>query len=169
LILISLGTHQQPFSRALDLVEPLARSGETLIIQHGSTPPRPDMENATWIEYLPFEDLASRMTEASSVVCHAGVGTIMTALQRGHTPLVLPRQSRYGEHVDDHQLDIATRFAERGLVRCVACETNLAPLLVTRGAAPGPAFGHGGGELRRAVFDAAAGRPRRGRFVRGSR
>jgi UDP-N-acetylglucosamine transferase subunit ALG13 len=165
LILISLGTHQQPFSRALDLIEPLARSGETLVIQHGSTPPRPAMENATWVEYMPFDDLASTMTKASGVVCHAGIGTIMTALQRGHTPLVLPRQSMYGEHVDDHQLDIATHFAERGLVRCVAFETNLASLLVTRRADPGPAFGQGAGKLRKAVLDAASGSPRRGRLV----
>lgn len=165
MILISLGTHQQPFSRALDLVEPLSDGDEPLVIQHGSTPPRPEMKNVTWVEYMPFEDLASTMTEATSVVCHGGVGTIMTALQRGHTPVVVPRQSRYGEHVDNHQLDIATRFAERGLVRCVAFETDLAPLLVTRGAAASPSIGHGGSDLRRAVFEAAAGKPRRGRLA----
>lgn len=162
LILLSLGTHQQPFPRALDLVEPLARGGEELVIQHGSTAPRPEMPNTVWIEFMPFDDVVQTMTRAENIICHAGVGTIMTALKTGHTPVVIPRQARYGEHVDDHQLDIATRFAERGLVRCVTTETDLAPLLTPRNEDNGQRIGKGSMVLRTAVSEAvAAGSGRR--------
>ena len=160
LILLSLGTHQQPFPRALDLVEPLAKRGEEIVIQHGSTPPRPEMPNTVWIEFMPYEEVVDVMAEADSVICHAGVGTIMTALTAGHTPAVIPRLAQYDEHVDDHQLDIATRFAERGLVFCVTTETDLAPLLTPRSESRVGRIGNGSADLRAAVAKAAAAEPR---------
>jgi UDP-N-acetylglucosamine transferase subunit ALG13 len=56
------------------------------------------------------------MRRADAIVCHAGVGTIMTALSVGKHPVVLPRLAMYGEHVDDHQLQITRAFGERGVV-----------------------------------------------------
>lgn len=163
LILLSLGTHQQPFPRALDLVETLAAQDIELVIQHGSTAPRPEMPNTTWVEFMPYTEVVNIMAEADSVACHAGVGTIMTALQAGHTPVVIPRQARYGEHVDDHQLDIATRFAERGLIRCVKSETSLMPLLTSRNEGSQNQIGNGSAELRAAVSDAVRSQPPRRR------
>jgi UDP-N-acetylglucosamine transferase subunit ALG13 len=118
------------------------------------------MPNTVWIEFMPYEEVVDTMAKADSVICHAGVGTIMTALKAGHTPVVIPRQAQHGEHVDDHQLDIATRFAERGLVRCVTIETDLAPLLTPRGENNGRQIGKGSAELRKAVLDAVAAEPR---------
>jgi UDP-N-acetylglucosamine transferase subunit ALG13 len=161
LILLSLGTHRQPLNRALDLIEPLARDGTHFIVQYGSTAPRPEMPGTTWVELMAFDELVETMARAESVVCHAGVGTIMTALQAGHTPVVIPRQAQHGEHVDDHQLDIATHFAERGLVRCVTSETDLVPLLTARGENSSPRVGKGSVELRAVVAAAADAEPRR--------
>lgn len=156
MILLSLGTHQQPFPRAIDLIEPLARQGMAFTIQHGSTGPRPEIPNTKWIEIMAFEELSNVMANAESVVCHGGVGTVMTALQKGHTPVVIPRQASHGEHVDDHQMDIARHFAQRGLVRCVTTETNLAPLLTPRRDEGPERIGRGSQELRRAVLKASA-------------
>ncbi len=164
LILLSLGTHQQPFSRALDLVEPLTKQGAELIIQHGSTPPRLNMPNTTWVQFMPYSEVVTAMTKADGVLCHAGVGTIMTALQLGHIPIVFPRLARYGEHVDDHQLDIADSFAEQGLIRRVDSKTDLASLLGYRGGDT-ERIGKGSNELRAAVSDAVAAPARHRRFV----
>lgn len=166
LILLSLGTHQQPFARALDLVEPLARGGENLIIQHGSTAPKPEMPNTIWVEFMAFDALVDTLAKVDSLVCHAGVGTIMTALKTGHRPVVIPRLAKYGEHIDDHQLDIATRFAERGLVRCLTPQADLAPpdlapLLTLRDAQQDGHIGKGSDTLRAAVSEAVAVGPTR--------
>jgi UDP-N-acetylglucosamine transferase subunit ALG13 len=160
LILLSLGTHQQPFDRALDLVQPLAIHGKAIIVQHGSTPPRPAVPNTTWLEYMSFEDIVEAMAKAQSVICHAGVGTIMVAMQTGHTPVVIPRQARYREHVDDHQVDIATRFASRHLVRCVTAEVDLEQLLIPRSEDARQRIGQGNKQLRSAVAETAAAEPR---------
>lgn len=163
MILLSLGTHQQPFPRALDLVEPLARSGEEVLVQHGATPPRPELPNTRWVEFMPFPALVEAMSEARGVVCHAGVGTIVTAIRAGHVPVVIPRRPDLGEHVDNHQMDIASRYAERGLVRCVTAETDLAPLLAGRREDLGATIGKGSRELRTAVAEAVAAGGRRHR------
>lgn len=117
------------------------------------------MPNTTWIEFMAFEEMVNTMARADSVVCHAGVGTIMTALQNGHTPVVIPRQASHDEHVDDHQMEIASRFAERGLVRCVTTETDLAPLLTPRNDDGRREIGQGSRELRQKVLEATAAEP----------
>jgi UDP-N-acetylglucosamine--N-acetylmuramyl-(pentapeptide) pyrophosphoryl-undecaprenol N-acetylglucosamine transferase len=154
LILLSLGTHQQAFPRALDLVEPLAISGAELVIQHGSTAVRRTMPNSTWVEFMPYDEIVEVMTKADNVVCHAGVGTIMTALKLGHRPVVIPREAQYGEHVDDHQLDIATRFSERSLVRSVTPDVDLSCLLASRVDHSIGLVGTGSMELHIAVLSA---------------
>jgi UDP-N-acetylglucosamine transferase subunit ALG13 len=159
LILVSLGTHQQPFERALDLVQSLTVRDEEILIQHGSTTSRPDVPNTRWVKFMAFEDLVTAMRQAESIVCHAGVGTIMTAMQTGHTPVVIPRQARFGEHVDDHQVELATSFAGRGLVFCVTVEKDLCPLLRPREAGAGQRIGKGSKQLREAVLRAASSEP----------
>jgi UDP-N-acetylglucosamine--N-acetylmuramyl-(pentapeptide) pyrophosphoryl-undecaprenol N-acetylglucosamine transferase len=162
LILLSVGTHRQSFSRALDLIEPLAQGGTSFIVQHGSTPPRLEMPNTTWVELIAFDELAGTMTQADGVVCHAGVGTIITALQTGHTPVVIPRQVRYAEHVDDHQLEIAMHFSERGLIRCATTHNDLELLLSPGIGGETHRMGKGGAELRAVIARAVEADPRRG-------
>jgi UDP-N-acetylglucosamine--N-acetylmuramyl-(pentapeptide) pyrophosphoryl-undecaprenol N-acetylglucosamine transferase len=153
LILLTLGTHEQPFPRALALVESIA-SREDVLIQHGHTPPPVWCPPSRRFDFLPYDRLVELMRVADGVVCHAGVGTIMTALALGMTPVVVPRLERYGEHVDDHQLQIAAAFSERGFVQLATDGDIAASLVQARGRAsqmlgPAPA-------LRNAINEAAA-------------
>jgi UDP-N-acetylglucosamine transferase subunit ALG13 len=66
---------------------------------------------------------------ARVVVCHAGVGTILTALANGRRPIVVPRLARHGEAVDDHQVALARRLADVGLV-LLAEDPSLVPQLL---------------------------------------
>ncbi len=124
LILVTLGTHEQPFGRAIDLVAPLA-SGEPLVVQHGYTPRRSGLEGVRWVEFVEHDELARLAAEASAVVCHAGVGSIMTVLSLGKTPVVLPRLKALGEHVDDHQLQIARELDAAGIAIAYTGEGEL--------------------------------------------
>jgi UDP-N-acetylglucosamine transferase subunit ALG13 len=122
------------------------------------------MPNTSWVEFMAFDELVEAMRGARSVVCHAGVGTIVTAIRAGHIPVVIPRQPERGEHVDAHQMDIASRYAERGLIRCALSDADLVPLLAPRCEQPSPAIGKGSAELRAAVSMAVATGSRRGRL-----
>jgi UDP-N-acetylglucosamine transferase subunit ALG13 len=117
-IFVTLGTHEAPFDRALDLVAELAGRDE-LLVQHGATQARPSLPHIEWLDYLAWEPLTARMRDAEVVITHAGVGSAVTAIRSGKKPVLVPRLARFGEHVDDHQLQLAERLAEFDLA--VAC------------------------------------------------
>jgi UDP-N-acetylglucosamine transferase subunit ALG13 len=69
------------------------------------------------------------MAAADAIVAHAGIGTILTALELGKPVLVMPRRAKFGEHRNDHQLATARRFAELGRVSVAFDETELSARL----------------------------------------
>ena len=158
LILVTLGTHEQRFERVLDMVEPLAQD-EEVIVQHGHTPPRPGRAGIRWFDFVDHDELGRLTKTASAVICHAGVGSIMTVLAAGKTPVVIPRRRALGEHVDDHQLQIAKELAAQGLV--VACfeARDLRSALVTARSRKRRLQSHG--RLGEAVARAVDGEPRK--------
>ncbi|WP_346621265.1 glycosyltransferase [Blastococcus montanus] len=66
-------------------------------------------------EQVPHHELAAAVAEADVVISHAGTGAAITALEQGKKPLLVPRRVAHGEHVDDHQTQIAGELARRGL------------------------------------------------------
>ncbi|ADB53706.1 D-glucuronyl C5-epimerase family protein [Conexibacter woesei] len=118
MIFATVGTHQDGFPRMLKALEALPLDGgEELVVQHGhGAPPA----NATRAEaFLPFPAMAELFATARVVVTHAGVGSILLATRAGHTPIVVPRLARNGEHVDDHQVELARALERDG--RVVVC------------------------------------------------
>jgi UDP-N-acetylglucosamine transferase subunit ALG13 len=148
LIFVALGTDEHPFHRALELVASVA-AGHDVVVQHGHTPPH-GVPGARWHEFMPYDDVVAAMRDATAVVCHAGVGTIMTALGCGKRPLVVVRERDRGEHVDDHQRQIATALSERGLVAPVGSTEELRAALAA-GSAVVWERGTRRDDLRRAV------------------
>lgn len=59
---------------------------------------------------------------ADVVVSHAGVGSAMRIMELGKAPILVPRRSARNEHVDDHQMQIATVLSDRGLAMLVDSE-----------------------------------------------
>jgi UDP-N-acetylglucosamine transferase subunit ALG13 len=59
------------------------------------------------------------MRGADVVVAHAGVGTALAAFEVGKQPVLVPRRLAHGEHVDDHQIQIAGELGTRGLALSV--------------------------------------------------
>jgi UDP-N-acetylglucosamine transferase subunit ALG13 len=58
-------------------------------------------------------------------VAHAGMGSILTALEIGKPLVIMPRRAALGEHRNDHQLATAQRFAGRDGVAVAIDETEL--------------------------------------------
>ena len=69
------------------------------------------------------------------VITHAGVGSILLCLRNGRKPLVVPRMHRFGEHVDDHQVELTRALGERDQVIPVWDVREL-PRLVAEAPAP---------------------------------
>jgi UDP-N-acetylglucosamine transferase subunit ALG13 len=111
-IFVTLGTHHDPFPRLIEGLQLL--EGHDLVVQHGHSPA--PIHAAQTADFLSFEELIEQVRKADAIVTHAGVGSILTCLRLGRTPLVVPRQSRFGEHVDDHQVELTEALAADGKV-----------------------------------------------------
>ena len=69
--------------------------------------------------HVPEPELVGAVRAADVVITHAGVGLASLALENGQSPVVLPRRASRGEHTDDHQSQLATFLAARGLAVAV--------------------------------------------------
>jgi UDP-N-acetylglucosamine transferase subunit ALG13 len=130
LIFVTVGTHEQQFNRLLKSIDSL-RIDHERIVQFGfSTYP---LQNCRALRFVQFDEMRSLMSRADAVVTHAGVGSIMLALSSGKRPVVAPRLHRFGEHVDDHQLEVAEAFARAGKVTLLKPDDDLAGKIVEAG------------------------------------
>jgi UDP-N-acetylglucosamine transferase subunit ALG13 len=112
-VVVMLGTMRFTFDRLVRGVLRALPEGAELTWQVGHTePPRAD---TAVTRFLTHTALTKAIAEADVVVSHAGVGSVLLALDAGRCPVVIPRRATYREHVDDHQVATASALAELGL------------------------------------------------------
>ncbi len=119
MIFLTVGT-QFPFDRLIKSVDQAFDGrliNEEIFAQIGETSYKPlNFESVVSLEKKLFD---KRLREASSVISHAGMGTITMALKNHKPLLVMPRLKRYREHVNDHQVATARKFEELGHILAV--------------------------------------------------
>ncbi|MCK9418611.1 MAG: multidrug MFS transporter [Nitrospirae bacterium] len=112
---VSVGNATQPFDRLIEAVLRIAsRLPQPVIVQHGNT-----LLQCTGCISRPFMEMtefSQHVEKAELLILHAGAGSVIQAIQAGKVPVVMPRRAKYGEHVDDHQLEFARALAEMGKV-----------------------------------------------------
>lgn len=119
MIFVILGTQDKKFTRLLDAIQKKIDEGkiskkEKIIVQAGCT--RYKSENMQIIDYMPLREFEDYVDKADIIICHAGVGTILTALKKGKKIIAAARLKKYGEHVNDHQLQILDNFTDEGYI-----------------------------------------------------
>lgn len=111
MIFVSLGTQDKPFVRLLNYLEH-SNIKDKIIVQAGFT----DYESKKFEiqKYLDKDDFDKYIDEADLVICHGGVGTIVSCLNKNKKVLAVPRLSKYKEHQNDHQLQIVNAYYQKG-------------------------------------------------------
>jgi len=66
-------------------------------------------------EVVPAHELEQAMRDADVVIAHAGTGTALTSLRMGKRPILVPRDSSHGQHIDNHQFQTAALLDNMGL------------------------------------------------------
>lgn len=127
-IFVTVGT-ELPFDRLIRAVDDWAgetgRGGDVFAqIGHGAYEP----ENVAWRPMLTGSDFRRLFASADLIVSHAGMGTILAALEDDRPLVVVPRRADLREHRNDHQLATVERLSQRGLISAVG-ETELAAIL----------------------------------------
>ena len=132
MIFVTVGTHEQQFNRLIAYVDDLKKTGlitEEVVIQTGFSTYEPVY--CTWKKLYPYDEMCRLVKEARIVITHGGPSSFIMALQVGKVPVVVPRQKKFGEHVNDHQLEFANAVAQRQGNLLVVEEINeLAELLL---------------------------------------
>lgn len=114
MIFVTVGTHEQPFNRLIKKIDELKRDGiiqEDVIMQTGFSTYEP--KYCEWSKLIPYQQMIKNVEDARIVITHGGPASFIMPLQIGKVPIVVPRQHKFDEHVNDHQVEFARNVAER--------------------------------------------------------
>ncbi len=126
MILVLLGTQDNSFHRLLEKIQELIDKKvikEKVIVQAGRT--KFESKDMEIFSLVPQDKLKELMEEADLVITHGGVGSIVMALKMEKKTIAVPRLSEFGEHVNDHQIQIVDSFNKQGFLIGVTELNNL--------------------------------------------
>lgn len=121
MVFVTVGSQKFPFDRLLRAVDECVANGsirEEVFAQTGACGYVP--KSYAHKPFLDREEFAKHADAASVVVTHGGTGAIMGALKKGKRVVAMARLARFGEHVDDHQVQLLEEFERAGLI--LTCE-----------------------------------------------
>ena len=114
MIFVTVGTHEQPFNRLVKAIDKLKKVGvitDDVIMQTGYSTYEP--KYCKWDKLIPYDQMVKNVEDARIVITHGGPASFIMPLQIGKTPIVVPRQKKFNEHVNNHQVEFAKNVAER--------------------------------------------------------
>lgn len=117
MILVTLGTQDKGFKRLLDVIQLQIDKGnikEKVVVQAGFT--KYDSKDMEIFDLIPTVEFSKLIKKADLIITHGGVGSIMDALKSEKKVIAAPRLKKYGEHDNDHQLEIINNFAKLGYI-----------------------------------------------------
>ena len=111
---VTVGTAPQPFQRLIKVLAELPDGIRQKIIFQGV-----DKNDTTFPfphkTFMSTDEYDKVMKDAELVVCHAGIGTVRDCYELGKKTIVVPRQSKYGEHFNNHQLELVEYLLDNPL------------------------------------------------------
>jgi UDP-N-acetylglucosamine transferase subunit ALG13 len=117
-IFVTVGNATQGFRRLISAVDALAGDGlwvgEPVFIQTGHTADV-KLQHCEYKPFLSMDEFQRWMEKADLIICHGGC-TQLQAIRLGRVPVVMPRRKKYGEHVNDHQLQLVEVLATDGRI-----------------------------------------------------
>lgn len=114
MIFVTVGTHEQPFNRLIEYVDNFKKKGtiqEEVIIQTGFSTYEP--KYCTFQKLYPYDQMKQLVNEARIIITHGGPSSFIMPLQIGKIPIVVPRQFKFNEHVNNHQVEFCNAVRDR--------------------------------------------------------
>lgn len=136
MIFATVGT-QLPFDRLLRALDTWAAMHPQVPVIAQTGRSAATFRHLQTCAHLDQRAFADTFAAARVVVAHAGMGTILTALDLGKPLILMPRRADLGEHRNDHQRDTAAEMARLSNVTVV--ETSEALCVALNRALGGPA------------------------------
>ena len=117
MIFVTLGSQKFQFNRLLIELDKLVEEKKIcndIFAQIGYSDYKP--KNYEFKEFLDREQFAEFMDKCDTVITHGGTGAIVGAVKRDKKVIAVPRLAKFGEHVDDHQLQIIDQFTNMNFI-----------------------------------------------------
>lgn len=130
MIFVTLGSQKFQFNRLLKELDRLVEEGkitEEVFAQVGYSDYKP--KNYDYKEFLDREEFRKIINECDKVITHGGTGAIINAVKNGKKVIAIPRLSKFGEHVDDHQIQIVEEFNKMNFILSVKNINELGRLI----------------------------------------
>jgi UDP-N-acetylglucosamine transferase subunit ALG13 len=124
MIFATVGTQGQ-FDRLIRTIDEWAGARGRADVFAQTGPSDYHSEHIRTERFIDPTEFRRRVEAASLVISHAGMGSIITALELGKRIMVMPRRASLGEHRNDHQVATARRFAEQGRIMVAFTEQEL--------------------------------------------
>lgn len=120
MIFVTLGSQKFQFNRLLKEIDQLIEENEIteeVFAQIGYSDYQP--KNYQYKQFLDRDEFNELMNNCDKVITHGGTGAIVGAVKKEKKVIAVPRLAKYGEHVDDHQLQIVEQFTELNFIQSV--------------------------------------------------
>lgn len=117
MIFITLGSQKFQFNRLLKKVDELIDSGlicEEVFAQIGASDYIP--KKYSYEKFIDRDVFNERLNNCDIVITHGGTGVIISAVKKHKKVIAVPRLREFGEHVDDHQLQLLKQFEELNII-----------------------------------------------------
>lgn len=127
MIFVTVGTQDKPFVRIIHAVEQAVIDGrikDEVVVQAGNTKYESKVLNV--LNYVPFEEFNQYLAKADIIITHGGVGSILNALKLKKKIIAVPRLEKYGEHINDHQLQVIEKMTQQGYILSAVDENEIA-------------------------------------------
>lgn len=111
LILVLCGTQKQDFTRMIKLVEQVSKL-EEVVVQAGHN--QYESDHMEIFDFVSNDRIQKLYEEADLIVTHAGAGSMLQAIKNHKKIIAVPRLKKYGEHVNNHQIELAQKFESLG-------------------------------------------------------
>ncbi|MEP1471027.1 MAG: glycosyltransferase [Halieaceae bacterium] len=109
MIFATVGT-QLPFDRLIRGLDKWAAANNSVEVYAQIGRGQYEPQHIAWIRDMTPQDFRRRVSECSTVVAHAGMGSIISGLELGKRVIVMPRLASLGEHRNEHQLATVARL-----------------------------------------------------------
>ena len=117
MIFITVGSQKFQFNRLLKKIDELIESRfieGKVFAQIGVSDYKP--MHYEYVNFMTQEEFNDKIEKADVVITHAGTGVIVNSVKKGKRVIGVPRLSKYGEHVDDHQIQLIKEFDELNFI-----------------------------------------------------
>lgn len=117
MIFVSLGTQDKSFVRLLMKIDEMIEAKmiqDEVVVQAGST--KYESKNMKVLNFIPMNEFNTYIEKCDFMITHAGVGTIINGINHGKKVIAVARREKYGEHENDHQVEITTKFEDMGYI-----------------------------------------------------